>query len=425
VNTRSILIGIGIVSILIAAVIQVETDSAAKANETFAVSTPPTVVKNRADVVGHSAESPGVFFVRSESYGGEMIEYSLVPPRPTVRLPGNGKMSADRGHYLFARADGAENTIIEGFDVEKGTTERYSSLLGQWTVAAVSATARWAALLGGSSLVKPGSGEGELTRIDILDTRANSIVHAINLHGSFDVDAVSADGASLFLNQHIGGTGNDYYEIRVYDLISAKLLPDPVREKGADAVIQGGAIQQSATADGVKLLSVYLDTSRHVAFIHDLDLADSYPVSINLPSGIGNIDALRTYSLALSPDEKEVYAVNVALGVIVDVSLEVHAVVQTVGLGAYAPPIGANDQVGPSTNAAVVSQDGSRLFFADQSEIWAYDTASGKVTDSYQLATIIQGLGLNEAGTRLYVVTRADSVRTFIIPSDGTIVPLK
>jgi hypothetical protein len=424
-NARSIMFGIGVLAMLVAVMIQLGTDSTTNAHVRAVVSIQPTSVRNQFAAVKPAAANTGLFFVRPERRVGELILYDAATARPRIKLPAEGKLSADQEHYFFVRPDGLQDTVVEGFNVETADVTRHIGLPGQWVVSGVSNTGRWLALERKAEDRGASGAQGEQTHIEILDTSDDAVAHKVDLDGNFDVDAISSDGESLFLIQHLAAMNNDRYEIRLYDLETESLRPDALREKGADEVMVGRAYQQLATPDGTTLLTLYLDTTRGVAFIHDLDMVDKYPVCIDLPSAGGNLEALRTYSLALSPDGKEVYAVNVAIGLVAEVSLDVHAVAQTFGLGAYAPSTGGADQTGEGANPTVVSKDGKRLFFADKNEIWAFDTAAGNVSDSYQLATDLYGLGVNDAGTRLYAVTGAESARVFTIPINGTFVPLE
>ena len=46
------------------------------------------------------------------------------------------------------------------------------------------------------------------------------------------------------------------------------------------------------------------------------------------------------------------------------------------------------------------------------------------MTDNYLLGNEVNGLGVNSGATRLYAATPSGLVRAFIVPINGTLVPL-
>lgn len=97
--------------------------------------------------------------------------------------------------------------------------------------------------------------------------------------------------------------------------------------------------------------------------------------SIDLPSGDGNLDALKEYRLTLSADGKTLYAANAALGVVTEVALDAeistyppYQVVRTTHFTPSEMGIG-----NPSlfTHSAF-SPDGKTLYFTSANKAWAY-----------------------------------------------------
>lgn len=156
-----------------------------------------------------------------------------------------------------------------------------------------------------------------------------------------------------------------------------------------------------ASPNGRWLLTLYLNTLRNSAFIHTLDLINRYPVCIDLPSGDGDFNALKHYALALSADGRKVYATNAILGVVAEVNLDELKVTRTVTFdtNAVTPEY---DPLSP-TARSVLSQDGLTLYFADGTDIWAYNTRSNQVSGPYTIDTQIIGLDVSTNGRQLYV----------------------
>ena len=211
--------------------------------------------------------------------------------------------------------------------------------------------------------------------------------------------------------------------IRLYDLSKEQLLVDPLRAKGADEVMAGLAWDGIASPDGRWLLTLYLSTRRNpagrgassVAFIHALNLHDKYPVCLDLPSGSGDpagrgassFDALKQYTVALSPDGRKAYATNPALGVVAEVGLNQLQVMRTVTFDA-----GIMTKYAPGASRSLVSKDGRALYFSSGPVLWRYDIASRTVSAPYAVSAPIVGLCLSSDDQRLYVASEGGRLIT-------------
>jgi hypothetical protein len=416
---RGFMIGLGVAAMVVAAVLatrdntaHVNTDPVAVVHPTAAVLPKPTPTR-----------SPGeLFFVRDQD---SYVAYDLTSGQAAFKLP-RGLPSADQKHYYASVVEG-DNTALQVFDLQTGSLIRSFALDGQWLLSGVSADGRW---LGLQKIATDremniwGKAHIWKTRIEILGSADGTVAHQVNLDGNFDIDALSAAGDSLFLIEHIPALDSKQYSIRLYDLATNELQPAGLVTKGESEVMVGQAWSRLASPDGRWLLTLYLNTANGTAFIHALDLEHKFAHCIDLPSGNGNLESLKLYSLALSPDGWTAYAANPALGVVAQADLTKAEIVRT---DQFAPRVAgqgiASNSYVPNAQS-VMSSDGQRLFFADHDEIWAFDTRAGKVTDNYRLSTEIYGLGMNPGGNRLDAATPTSSARVFIVPSNGTLVPL-
>jgi hypothetical protein len=159
-----------------------------------------------------------------------------------------------------------------------------------------------------------------------------------------------------------------------------------------------------ASSDGRWLLTLYLNTSHNVAFIHALNLVDKFPVCIDLPSGEGDFEQLEYYALTLDPNGRTVYAANAALGIVAEVSLDTFRVVRTSEFPASTDITPQTEPETP-TNYSVLSKDGQMLYFSNGWDVWGYNTKSHEVNGPYLSDTPIRSLGLSEDNQRLYVAT--------------------
>jgi hypothetical protein len=363
-----------------------------------------------------------LLFVRPEGPKGRLVAYDMSDGRERFALPA-GMLSAYGRHYYAAAPDGT-STILDAYDPHMGRFERRFYRSGSWALSGVSALGRWAVLTrvpSESEIQAWTEADQWKTDIQIIDGETGETAHILSLDGNFEVETISAGGDSLFLVQHLPAVNPEQYLIRLYDLSQETLQVDPLRAKGADEVMTGLAWDGLASPEGRWLLTLYLNTRRNVAFIHTLDLRDKYPVCIDLPSGSGDFDQLKHYTLALSPDGRKVYAANAVLGVLAEVSLDERRVTHSTTFDTHRLK---TDPRIPSSRS-VVSKDGRMLYFSSWQAVWAYDTQSKKVSGPYRLLTQIVGLGLSDDGSRLYVASVDGSLAVFDTASgDALSLPL-
>ncbi|MBI1801357.1 MAG: PD40 domain-containing protein, partial [Chloroflexi bacterium] len=236
----------------------------------------------------------------------------------------------------------------------------------------------------------------------------------LTLDGNFEVETISPSGDALFLIEHLPAVNPNHYLIRLFDLRIESLVPGALRDKSAtDEVMAGLAWDGLASPNGRWLLTLYLSTLRNTAFVHTLDLSDKYPVCIDLPSGSGDFNQLKYYSLALAPSGWRLFAANAVLGLVAEISLSSRSVTRR---ATFQPrSFGAANASNPQSqlSRSVVSKDGSRLYFTSGLDVWVYDTASGEVDGPFLINGRISALGLSGDGKRLYVAAEKQPLLVF------------
>jgi cytochrome c2 len=349
---------------------------------------------------GKSAE---LFLIRAQGAKGPLVAFDMAGQVERFRLPA-GMLAADRSHYYAAVAS-KNSTLLEVFNPQTSQLEAKWTLTGRWSLSGVSPTGRWLALT--HLPAETANPKAIKTEIQIIDSTSGEVAHSLDLDGNFEVETISASGDALFLIQHLPAVNPTQYLIRLYDLSAEHLQPDPLRAKTAtDKVMTGLAWGGVASADGRWLLTLYLNTSHQVAFVHALNLVDKFPVCIDLPSGAGEFEQLKYYTLTLDPAGWKVYAANAALGLVAEINLNEFRVTRQVKFAASPVPLWAGD-ANPDvpTNYSVLSPDGSTLYFSSGWDVWGYDIKAGKVNGPYLGETQVKGLGLSADGQHLYVAT--------------------
>jgi len=375
-----------------------------------ATSVAPTVAPKPAET---SAPEPvELFLARPDGAKGIAIAYDMSSGREEFALPA-GMASASGNLFFAAEPIKDADTKINSFDLLTGHELADYELDGRWTLSGLSPLGRWLALtrIPSESETQAWAKADEWkTEVKILDTKTGETKHILKLDGNFEVETVSADGTSLFLVQHLPALNPDHYVIRLYDLSQESLIADPLRAKGSDEVMAGHAWEGLASPNGTWLLTLYLSTRRNTAFIHTLNLVDKYPVCIDLPSGDGNFDQLKYYTLALNASK--VYAANAALGVVAEINLSLLKVTNVVefepGAGML---IGSDSKIQTARN--VLTKDGAKLYFTSGQNVWAYDTKTKTVSGPFLTEAFVSGLGVSSDGGRLFVAQKTGPLMTF------------
>jgi hypothetical protein len=339
-----------------------------------------------------AADDPGptlpseIFSARPLGWNGPLVAYDISSGARRFSLPA-GIAAADGNSYFAARAH-ADGTRLTSYNPSTGRPLRSLHLHGGWKLAAVSPSGGWVALKAASR---------QVTEVAVVEW-PEGWKRVLRLNGDFDVDTISADGASLFLIEHLGATR---YVIRLYDLRRAVLVDGALASKGSDKIMAGYAWGGVASRDGTWLLTLYLSTRRNVAFIHALNLTTSSPVCIDLPSGSGDFAKLKHYALTLSPNGQRVYAANPALGVVAEIDLARLGVSGTFDF----PQSRAGGRV-----SAAISGDGRTLYFARGRSLWALDSAFGVIRGPYTTQNELVGLGFSRDDRLLYAAKAGGGV---------------
>lgn len=363
-----------------------------------------------------NVEPPDIFFARPEGSRGPAIAYDMVSGASLFDLP-PGLASAD-GRFFFSASHLEDSTTsLNTYNFYTGEVAAHFPLTDMWILSGVSPTGNWLALTRLPSDEEKAAwtqADAWTTDIQILNAQTGEIAHTLTLDGNFEVETISADGQSLYLIQHLPAVNPDHYLIRLYDLSNESLVADPLRSKTTDEVMAGYAIEGLASQNGKWLLTLYLSTLRDTAFVHALNLVDKFPICLDLPSGKGDFDQLKFYTLALSPDGKTIYAANAALGVVAEVGLD-----DLAGYGlrnethfetpAYSPLLTVKAQNARS----LLSPDGSTLYFTSGQNIWVYDTKNRKVSGPFETSGLVTGFGVSRAGDRLYAAKDDGSLVAF------------
>jgi hypothetical protein len=200
-----------------------------------------------------------------------------------VSAGGLGVRSAD-GKARYVALPMRDQTAIARVRASDGSVETWAELDGAWGIPQPTPTAAAEGLFrNGTRLVVGTFGIGSPSRFAIVDTRRMRVDKTFSLDGSFAYDALSPDGSTLYLIQHVNLDNLDRYVVRAYDLDEERLLPGRIADKTQPGwVMQGTALARGTSADGRWVYTLYSRPGGY-PFIHALDAVEGVAHCTGLP----------------------------------------------------------------------------------------------------------------------------------------------
>jgi hypothetical protein len=217
---------------------------------------------------------------------------------------------------------------------------------------------------------------------------------SITLQGRFGFDGLLGNRLYL-IEQQQGG-----YLVRVADLATGSLDPEPLKDDDEPALINGLAWSRLASPDGRYVFTLYIGSGG--VMIHALDMQAGTAKCIDLP-GSKDFIAAGSYALALSRDGRTLYAASGANGTIVSVDVASRRVVDVAHVAKQTVRV-ANGRLLPS---AALSRDGKTLAYAVENTLWVYDLAAGRVV---RRATVPEGAVVYSRTGVLWIAGQSDGL---------------
>jgi hypothetical protein len=191
-------------------------------------------------------------------------------------------------------------TLVERTTLDGGNVDRWWYLRGHYYVPAVAYDGSGGGLSAdGGTLVLTRftrSYPPRRSRFAVLDTdtylrhpvrpgeqRPRHAISRFSLPGFYSFDAISPDGEKLYLIHYLSSRGPADYEVRAFDVPSARLLPDPVVDPTeAGERMRGLPITRAMSPDGRWAYTLY-DGNGKEPFLHALDTVRGSAVCVDLP----------------------------------------------------------------------------------------------------------------------------------------------
>ena len=205
-------------------------------------------------------------------------------------------------------------------------------------------------------------------------------------------DALSGD--KLYLLQYL----RQGYIVRLYDLKTNRLVPQPLKDASEPALISGVPWLRQSSPDGRYLYTLYL-TQAGSAMVHQLDVRAGVARCIDLP-GEGDFAAATTYSLTSSANGRTLWAVSPRYGKVAAIDVASSRVRQSFD---FEPAPSGN----VSSSVAALSPDGERLAVSTAGRLWLVDLATKRAEVQSRVAI---ALGFSPDGKKLWTLGRKSRI---------------
>jgi hypothetical protein len=309
------------------------------------------------------------------------------------------------------------NSLIRDLVVQPGFGGAMRTVEGAWQLPTVGLDPMPAGVSAdGSTIVlvediPDGASTRSRSRFAIVERSLGAEPRIVELPGLFDFDALSPDGAILYVAEHVPGPLAGRYQVRAIDTATGRMRDTIIVDKrNVDEQMAGWPIDQEARPDGV-VLTLYRGFER--PFVHALQSTEAWAVCIDLPTrGMENGGATGDWGVVATPDRGSSIAVNATLGIVVDIGPDL-TISRTVDFepsarrGITLAKFGHID-AGAVGRRVVAAPDGSAVFAAGSRGIVRIATADLAVTSRSLEGLGVDAIAITPDGGTLYALVRDD-----------------
>ena len=360
-----------------------------------------------------STSSPDAWLVVGrKGVGGLEVVLASTGER-LYELP-SGVPSADWGRLVAATATSGR-TAVRDLVVQPGFGGPERALDGAWRLPTIGADPTPVGVSAdGQTIVlvedRVADAAVRTSRFAILTRGFVRAPRIVTLTGSFEYDAISPNGATLYVVQHLAGTSSGRYQVRAVDVASGVLREGVVADKRNLAEpMAGWPIAQVRQDDGA-VFTLYRGVAH--PFVHALDTVNGTAVCIDLPAtGVDDAAAVNDWGLAASPDGRSIYAANATFGRLEELDPAGLGIRRSVSLrplaagGIVLAKFGHQDS-GPVGRRVAVGPDGRAIYAAGAGGILMIDAADLAVTDRFLVGMPVEAIAVTPDGGTLYALLR-------------------
>ncbi|MDP9482632.1 MAG: hypothetical protein M3P84_05345 [Chloroflexota bacterium] len=364
--------------------------------------------------------------------GAAALEIILASTREKLFDLPSGAPNARWGRLITAEVQG-DKTVVRDLVVQPGFGGETTTIAGAWRLPTIGPEPVPVGVSeDGKTIVLVSAKGGPTSRFAVLQRGFPKPAQVIELPGRFEYDALSPDGSTLYVVQHLDAEEGGKYQVRAVNAATGQLAEGIIVDKrNIEEQMAGYPLAQVRREDGL-VLTLYQGVE--FAFIHALNTIEGWAVCIDLPaSGLDDARAAADWGLAQAPDGRSVYAVNATLGLVADIDPAQQGLRRSVsvkplaGSGIVLAKFG-HQEGGPTGRRVVVGPDGKTIYAAGAGGILALDATTLKVTATFEKGRAIDALAVTPDGGTLFAllldghivkIDAATGTRLGTVPGDG------
>ena len=334
-----------------------------------------------------------------------------VSGRAVVDLP--LAVAAPDGSMLYAAKTEGDRTTVSAIDPRGGSSRATRAIEGLWAVPTIGTAAVPAGVSrDGSRLVlveaAPTGGRSRFAVVGT-DLAAARAPRLIELSGTFTYDALSPDGAILYVIEHPDPSAPSHYVVRAVDVGPGTLRDAVVVDKrNIDEKMAGTPITQAEASNG---WTYTLYAGAEHLFVHGLDTTNAAAVCIDLPhpKNPSELDAA-AWSMAMRPDGRRLLVASSSLGRVHEIDAVDFKVARSASIEA----------LGTGRTSLALDAGARRLFVGGRDGVAIVDVASLEVVGRALEGSPVLDLAATADGKEILAL---DANRTLhrLDASDGTV----
>jgi hypothetical protein len=211
------------------------------------------------------------------------------PYSPGLAYGWPGIASLDKLHFVTLGP--AKWTVVAAVRAKDGQVVRTRTVHGFYAVPLVAYDGTAGGLSGdGKSLVLssygPQPGQSGNTRFVVLNKKTLTVRQSLVLAGSWSFDAISPNGSTLYLTEHLRAGDDPLYRVRPLDARTGRLQSAIVDRLEGEEEMGGVPVARASSPDGRWAYTLYARRGDH-PFVHALDTAKREAFCIDLPLRLG------------------------------------------------------------------------------------------------------------------------------------------
>jgi hypothetical protein len=223
-----------------------------------------------------------------------------------AQVGGTGVASpSGKVHYVPLSA-GSGRTMLVTVSAD-GSVWNGSTFAGDWGVPMIGYQTPVGISRDGRRLVLQSLAATAPTHFLVVDLRRMRVVDRFTLHGAFSFDALSPDGATLYLTDRVDASNQSRYVVRAYDLRSHTLRAGRIADRTQKSwVMEGDALTRAVGPGGRWVYTLYTNPGG-TPFVHALDTVRGVAHCIGIPWTRPDQNALFNVVLAVRGDRLDVH----------------------------------------------------------------------------------------------------------------------